>query len=252
MEVLKSAGTTRVWVPAALIRETPFQRTFANTFAAEGGTARMIESQPDALGIIAAEFPAGAKPVVTVVSRVATRDHAADLTAPAASSKTNTAELAHFLRPTKLIPTDGIVKETSAQITKGATTDVEKARAIYEWIVDNTFRNPKTRGCGIGDIRFMLESRDLSGKCADINSPLHRSRTRRRPPRARTSTASASRSLNSVIRASAPPPTTSRKRSTAAPKFFFTATAGFPLIPPTFAKSSLRNPPAIARSMTTW
>jgi transglutaminase-like putative cysteine protease len=56
------------------------------------------------------------------------------------------------------------------EITSGAKTDVEKARAIYEWIVDNTFRNPKTRGCGVGDIRFMLESKDLGGKCADLNA----------------------------------------------------------------------------------
>jgi transglutaminase-like putative cysteine protease len=49
-------------------------------------------------------------------------------------------------------------------------TDVQKARAIYEWIVENTFRDPKTRGCGVGDIRFMLESRDLGGKCADLNA----------------------------------------------------------------------------------
>jgi transglutaminase-like putative cysteine protease len=78
--------------------------------------------------------------------------------------------LEHFLRPTKLLPTDGIVKATASEITKGAKTDVEKARAIYEWIVDNTFRNPKTRGCGAGDIRFMLESKDLGGKCADLNA----------------------------------------------------------------------------------
>jgi transglutaminase-like putative cysteine protease len=36
--------------------------------------------------------------------------------------------------------------------------------------VDNTFRDPKTRGCGLGDIRFMLESKNLSGKCADLNA----------------------------------------------------------------------------------
>ena len=76
----------------------------------------------------------------------------------------------YFLRPTKLLPTDGIVKETADEITRGAHTDVEKARAIYEWIVENTFRDPKTRGCGIGDIRFMLESKDLGGKCADLNA----------------------------------------------------------------------------------
>src|SRR5262249_45227546 len=41
---------------------------------------------------------------------------------------------------------------------------------IYDWIVDHTFRDPKTRGCGTGDIRFMLESGNLGGKCADLNT----------------------------------------------------------------------------------
>ena len=120
--------------------------------------------------MVAASFPAGVPPVLTVTSRIATQNYAVDLAKPGRASKANKAELQHFLRPTKFIPTDGIVKETAVPIIRGAKTDVEKARAIYEWIVDNTFRNPKTRGCGLGDIRFMLESRDLGGKCADLNA----------------------------------------------------------------------------------
>jgi transglutaminase-like putative cysteine protease len=172
VEVLNPAGATRIWLPAALTRPTPFQRTLSNSFRAAGGTAKMIGSKQDSLGILAAEFPAGVKPELTLVSKVATRDCAVDLSASAGGNahKASRAELEHFLRPTKLLPTDGIVKETAAEITSGAHSDVEKARAIYEWIVDNTFRDPKTRGCGTGDIRFMLESRDLGGKCADLNS----------------------------------------------------------------------------------
>jgi transglutaminase-like putative cysteine protease len=170
VEISASSGATRVWLPAALLGETPYQRTLANRFSAEGGTAKMLESQADALGIIAAEFPSGVKPVLTLTSRIATRDYAVDLWASAKAQKPNAGELRHFLRPTKLLPTDGIVKATADEITRGAHTDVEKARAIYEWIVENTFRDPKTRGCGIGDIRFMLESKDLGGKCADLNA----------------------------------------------------------------------------------
>ncbi len=170
VEVLKPSGMTRIWVPAALISETPFQKTLANTFNSEGGTARMVESKTDALAIIAVEFPAGVRPLLTVTSRIATKDCVVDLTARGMAPKESREELEHFLRPTKLLPTDGIVKATASEITKGSKTDAEKARAIYEWIVDNTFRNPKTRGCGVGDIRFMLESRDLGGKCADLNA----------------------------------------------------------------------------------
>jgi transglutaminase-like putative cysteine protease len=171
IEVLKPAGATRIWVPAGLLTETCYQKTLGNTFAAgEGGTAKLLASKGDGLGMIAAEFPAGAKPSVTVTSRISTRDVAVDLSRNGTARKENQAELQHFLQPTKLIPTDGLVKATAAQITANAKTDVEKARAIYEWIVDNTFRNPKTRGCGTGDIRSMLEMKDLGGKCADLNA----------------------------------------------------------------------------------
>ena len=169
-EILASPGATRVWLPTALIGETPYQRTLSNRFRAEGGIARMIESKADALGIVAAEFPAGAKPVLTLISQVATRNYGVDLSASTKAPKVRPAELRYFLRATELLPTDGIVKATADEITRGANTDVEKARAIYEWVVDNTFRDPKARGCGVGDIRFMLETRDLGGKCADLNA----------------------------------------------------------------------------------
>lgn len=104
---------------------------------------------------------------VKVVARVATRDRPM----PAASTRLrNMQDAALYLQPTENMPLDGIVAQTAQRIVKGIRSPDAKARAIYEWIVDNTFRNPTTRGCGLGDIRFMLETGDLGGKCADINS----------------------------------------------------------------------------------
>ena len=170
VEVLKPSGTTLVWLPAALIQKTPYQRTLSNKYHAQSGKAGMSEIKPDALGIVSATFPAAQAPVLTLTSRVQTRNYSVDLSKPGNTPKASRAELEYFLRPTKLLPSDGIVKTTADEITKGANTDVEKARAIYEWIVDNTFRDPKTKGCGLGDIRFMLETGDLGGKCADLNA----------------------------------------------------------------------------------
>ena len=78
--------------------------------------------------------------------------------------------LAYWTRPTQLLPTDGIVRKTALEAIKGARTDVEKARKLYEWIVANTFREPKVQGCGEGDIKTMLETGNLGGKCADLNA----------------------------------------------------------------------------------
>ena len=69
-----------------------------------------------------------------------------------------------------MLPTDGIVKKTAMDATRGARTEVDKTRALYDWIVANTYREPKVRGCGEGDIKTMLETGNLGGKCADLNA----------------------------------------------------------------------------------
>jgi transglutaminase-like putative cysteine protease len=170
VEVLKPNGVTHIWLPAALIRDTPFQRTHANRFSAEGGSAKFSKDKPNALGIISATYPASATPALTLTSHVSLKNYTVDLSAPGKESHVPKEELDYFLQPSRYVPTDGIVKETALKATVGATSDIQKARAIYEWVVDNTFRNPKIRGCGRGDIRFMLESGDMGGKCADLNA----------------------------------------------------------------------------------
>jgi transglutaminase-like putative cysteine protease len=170
VEVMKPSGVTHIWLPAALIRETPFQLTQANQFRAEGGAAKFSKDKRNALGIVSATYPANAKPVLTLTSQVSLKNYAVDLSVPGRAPHVSKQELDYFLQPSRYVPTDGIVRETALKATAGTTTGEEKARAIYDWVVDNTFRDPKVRGCGRGDIRFMLESGDMGGKCADLNA----------------------------------------------------------------------------------
>jgi len=58
------------------------------------------------------------------------------------------------------------VQDTARDIVKGRRSDSTRARAIYEWVVENTFRDPKTRGCGWGDIKSMLERRISAASAA--------------------------------------------------------------------------------------
>jgi len=162
--------TTRVGLPTPLLDETPFQKTLASDFHAEGGSAELVRKPEDALGIVAAKFPDGVRPVLTSTCRVATRDYSVDLSVPGKAPRIDSAELEYFHQASKMIPIDGAVKVLALDVTRGQSTDVEKARAIYEWIADKTYRNPKTRGCGVGDIRFLVESKDFGGKCADLNA----------------------------------------------------------------------------------
>ncbi|WP_027714768.1 transglutaminase family protein [Desulfuromonas sp. TF] len=78
------------------------------------------------------------------------------------------ADYALYLAPTRLGPIDGQVKKLADTITAGQTTVLGKARAIYDWIIENMYRDPETRGCGSGDVCVLLER--PGGKCADISS----------------------------------------------------------------------------------
>lgn len=78
------------------------------------------------------------------------------------------ADYALYLSATRLGPVDGEVKKLAEKITAGQTTVLGKAKAIYDWTCENAYRNPETRGCGIGDVYTLLK--EPGGKCADISS----------------------------------------------------------------------------------
>jgi transglutaminase-like putative cysteine protease len=80
----------------------------------------------------------------------------------------NKKEFEKYLTPTNLSPTSGKVKEAAESITRDKKTTLAKARAIYDWIVDNMYRDLRIKGCGIGEVEKLLES--LGGKCGDIHS----------------------------------------------------------------------------------
>ncbi|MBE9532201.1 MAG: transglutaminase domain-containing protein [Proteobacteria bacterium] len=78
-------------------------------------------------------------------------------------------EVREYLRGTRFIPVDGRVKEIADKIVLGKTTVLERARAVYDWVVENTHRDEGVQGCGIGDVEVLL-TKKAGGKCVDISS----------------------------------------------------------------------------------
>lgn len=170
VELAPSDGAARAWIPLPSV-DTDYARPLGNDWTGNGSTRLLHDPHHGSTAILTAEWAQPVeKPYVEVVSRFLTRDRAVDLSRPRRFVPSSTAELAEYLKSTELLPTDGIVKATALKAVGKAKTEVDKARAIYEWIVDNSFRDPKTRGCGQGDIRAMLETDTLGGKCADLNA----------------------------------------------------------------------------------
>ena len=172
VEVSVPEGETRVWLPLPLASDTEWHRSVDSGWRGNATRAAIASDGKYGVAMLHAEWPAReANPVLEVTSRFATRDRTVDPSKPVpGAEQLGAAERAFFTAPTELIPTDGIVRKTAQGIVKGTRTDVEKARAIYEWVVENTFRDPKVRGCGWGDIKAMLETGNFGGKCGDLNA----------------------------------------------------------------------------------
>ena len=169
IDIAKTHGVTRAWVPVASV-DSDWQKSLQTRYTSNGST-RMVADAHYGARMLYAEFAADeARPFVELTSSVQTRSRAEDWTAKPGVAEEDAASLKAWLQPTALLPTDGIVRQTASEAVRGATTDTEKAQKLFDWIVANAFREPKVRGCGEGDIRTMLETGNLGGKCADLNA----------------------------------------------------------------------------------
>ncbi len=162
IDVSAHAGPAQTWVPVVQ-GMGPYQRAAAPKITCSG-VAEVVHDPHYDTPIVRARWTADGPKTLTVVQTVQTRDRGA------VATLLSPAERAAWLKPTDSLPVDGIVHDTAQQIVGARTNPKEKVAAIYEWVVDNTFRDPATRGCGLGGIESLLVSKRLGGKCADINS----------------------------------------------------------------------------------
>lgn len=169
LAIPRTDGKVQAWIPVPSVNEAGWFASATSSWTTNGAAALKHDAAYGA-GFVHATWDSGEAPAIEVVSRIRTQDRAADLSKPVGATPLGAAERQLYTGPTALIPTGGIVKQTSDSIVGSAATDLEKARRIYDWVVENSARNASTRGCGIGDIAAMLTSGNLTGKCADINA----------------------------------------------------------------------------------
>lgn len=168
---LPATGKAQAWIPLPSVREDEWIKPGKNTWQTNAVSAEAVRDPKYGAEMLHVVFKEGEiAPYVEVRSSFALRDRAEDLATKGAVPALGAADRKLYLEATELMPTDGIVKETAEKAAAGKGSDIDKARAIYEWVVANTFRDAKTRGCGTGDVASMLRTGNLGGKCADLNA----------------------------------------------------------------------------------
>lgn len=83
--------------------------------------------------------------------------------------ETSSKILSRFLRADRLVPVNGKIKKLAEEITQSKNNNLEKARAIYDYLIDTlTYSKDDPKVCGIGDSLLTLQY--LKGICTDYHS----------------------------------------------------------------------------------
>ena len=164
----KTRGKTRIWLPLAQYKDTPWQRSLGHSWQGNFENAGIYRDPVAEMEVFYADWSDSVgTPQLQIVSQVATQDRHFDITRRGAAVERNEV-LRRCLHPTALVPTDGLVRRTAERAIGRVKDPVAQGKAIYDWVVENTVYDPKLPGCGSGDIAGLLESGRLSGKSADL------------------------------------------------------------------------------------
>lgn len=77
-------------------------------------------------------------------------------------------QLERWLRPDRFVPLDDRVRALAAEVTRGRTGDLDKARAIYDHVVSTMTYDKSGTGWGRGDITYACNVR--KGNCTDFHA----------------------------------------------------------------------------------
>lgn len=161
---LPEAGkSARLWLPLPDSNDTLFQRNMGSVWSEGTVSASIFDPPKNPVAAFFGEWRGNGSRNITVGTMIKTAERKVDLSQAMSRSERIPASIRHYLSPEQ-----GIVRKTALKAAKGRSTPLEKAHAIYDWVVDNTHYDPNTAGCGKGNVHEMLESGNLGGKSLDI------------------------------------------------------------------------------------
>lgn len=162
------SGQTRFWLPLPLNQDTLYQRTLGHSWTGNPANLSMRRLPDGDLEVFYCEWPDGGDARLQLTTLVTTADRHFDVTKRTVAPEREDI-LRRNLQASQLIPNDGLAFQLGERILGRIKDPVAQAKAVYDWVVDNTTYDPSLPGCGTGDVRKQLISGQYGGRSADIN-----------------------------------------------------------------------------------
>jgi hypothetical protein len=151
-------GQARLWLPLATSDE--FQRVKLESLSAPGQWRELEEAEHGNKVLYVEGGPADSGRTIEIRYRVKRFEKA--------EYAVREPKAEHYLGPERLVPTNETFRTIAQEVTRGKTTDLARARALYDHVIDKLRYAKYGSGWGLGDAVHACNSR--SGNCSDFHA----------------------------------------------------------------------------------
>ena len=158
----------RLWLPLPMNQDALYQRTLGHAWSGNSDNASMSRLPDGTLEVFFAEWDNSKPARLELTTKVTTADRHFDVTKRTVAPEREDI-LRRYLQGSQLVPNDGTAHALGERIVGRIKDPVAQAKAIYDWVIDNTVYDPTLPGAGNGDVRRQINERQYGGRSADIN-----------------------------------------------------------------------------------
>lgn len=151
-------GAAKLWLPLAASDE--FQEVAVARIQAPGAWRQLQDRQHGNTVLFLPLTPADSGQTIEIRYHVRRREKP--------PYKENAPAAEQFLQPEALVPNNDTFRAIAAEVTRGRTNDLARARAIYDHVIQQMRYARYGPGWGRGDARYACDSR--TGNCTDFHA----------------------------------------------------------------------------------
>jgi transglutaminase-like putative cysteine protease len=165
IEVRQTAGTTRLWLPLAMFKDTPWQRALGHSWQGNFERAGIYRDPAAEMEVFTAEWKDGVLPQLALQSRVETQDRHFDVTKKHCAPERGEI-LRRNLQSTELMPINEKTREIAERIVGRVRDPLAQGKVLYDWVADRALRDPETPALAAGGIDTPPALADALGRNA--------------------------------------------------------------------------------------
>ncbi|MBI2306146.1 MAG: transglutaminase domain-containing protein [Rhodocyclales bacterium] len=165
IEVRRGNGPTRLWLPLAMFKDTPWQRALGHRWQGNFERAGIYRDPAAEMEVFTAEWKDGVQPQLELSSRVETQDRHFDVTRKHCAPERGEI-LRRNLQSTELMPINEKTREIAERIVGRVRDPLAQGKVLYDWVADRALRDPETPALAAGGIDTPPELANALGRNA--------------------------------------------------------------------------------------